>query len=152
MNHTGIVSNCANCHNGMTYAGGVTPQAKPAKHISTNLACETCHKSTTSFTGTAMNHTGITTGCATCHNGSTSATAKPANHIFTSSPCETCHKSTSTFSGTKMNHTGIVSNCANCHNGMTYAGGITPLAKPAKHISTNLGCESCHTTSTFNKG
>ena len=58
---------------------------------STTAACETCHKSTTTFAGARFNHAGITTGCASCHNG-TLAPGMPANHIPTSVPtCETCH-------------------------------------------------------------
>ena len=59
-----------------------------------------------------MNHAGITTGCATCHDtgksffGVTNLKTKPANHIPTTAACETCHaagKFTS-FAGTQMNH------------------------------------------------
>src|SRR5262245_65846418 len=86
-----------------------------------------------------MKHTGITSGCATCHNGSTVALAKPAAHIPTTLPCENCHRSTVSFAGTKMNHTGITSGCVTCHNG------ITTVGKSAKHIPTNAACETCHT-------
>jgi hypothetical protein len=90
-----------------------------------------------------FNHVGITSGCASCHNGQ-AALGKPAKHIVTSAPCETCHRSTTTFAGARMNHTGIVSNCAACHNGTTAVG------KPARHIPTTAPCESCHkSTVTF---
>ena len=38
---------------------------------------------TTSFLGAKMNHTGVTTGCATCHDGTT-AKGKSGSHITTS--------------------------------------------------------------------
>jgi hypothetical protein len=41
-----------------------------------------------------MNHTGISTGCATCHNG-VYAEGKPNDHPKTSSPCESCHSTRS---------------------------------------------------------
>ena len=42
-----------------------------------------------------MNHSGISTGCATCHGGTyANVMKKPATHIVTSAACETCHKST----------------------------------------------------------
>ena len=74
-NHSGVVpGTCASCHNGTKAAG------KPATHIPTTPACDTCHKSTTAFgPGTPMNHTGITTGCATCHSGGyAGVVSKPA--------------------------------------------------------------------------
>jgi hypothetical protein len=103
----------------------------------TSASCETCHKSTVSFAGARMDHAGITTNCASCHNGRT-ALGKPATHIATTAACETCHKSTVTFAGARMDHTGITGNCAACHNGQTATG------KPANHFVTSLPCESCH--------
>jgi hypothetical protein len=44
-----------------------------------------------------MNHAGIVSGCASCHNG-VYAMGKPSSHPKTSAPCETCHKSTRSFS------------------------------------------------------
>jgi hypothetical protein len=93
--------------------------------------------------GAQMNHSGITNGCARCHNGVT-AVGKPANHVITNAPCETCHKSTVTFAGARMNHVGIIANCASCHTGRN------ELGKPANHIITNAPCETCHkSTVTF---
>jgi len=36
--HTGIIANCASCHNGNTATG------KPNNHFVTSLGCETCHR------------------------------------------------------------------------------------------------------------
>ncbi len=143
MNHTGIVTGCATCHaTGMSWVGGIV--TKPTTHITTSLPCENCHKSTTSFLGATYDHTGITGGCATCHNGTT-ALGKPATHIPTSMGCETCHKSTTAFGpGTPMNHTGIVTGCAICHSG-GYPGVVS---KPAAHFPTTAPCETCHKSTT----
>ena len=70
---------------------------KPANHLPTSGACENCHRSTVSFAGTRMNHTGIVSNCASCHNG-TFAPGKPSGHPRTSAPCESCHKSTTSWS------------------------------------------------------
>jgi len=121
----------------------VTAPGKGARHIATSAPCETCHKSTVSFAGARMNHAGIATGCASCHNG-VAALGKSARHIATSAPCETCHKSTISFAGARMNHAGIVGNCIACHNG------VSAIGKPTKHIPTAAPCETCHkSTVTF---
>ena len=164
MNHVGIVGGCTNCHNGQAFAG-ITPKAKPATHLPTSLSCETCHSTTvfTTFSGTAMKHTGIVNGCATCHDiGKTffgvTVVTKAANHFTTSATCETCHSTTNfaTFSGTAMKHTGIVNNCTLCHNGQVFQG-VTPVSKSAKHVpyattligGASMQCEFCHSTSVF---
>ena len=152
MNHQGIVTGCATCHGG-TYAGVMT---KSATHIVTSAPCESCHKSTTSFTGAVFSHAGIVTGCATCHNGST-ALGKPANHFPTATACETCHKSTTTFTGTRMVHSGVVAtgSCNTCHErGMNWAGGI--VTRPSGHsgnMAAPNSCDKsgCHNTNTFAK-
>ncbi len=44
-----------------------------------------------------MQHTGISSGCATCHDtgkaftGVTNLKTKPTNHVPTTATCETCH-------------------------------------------------------------
>ena len=89
-----------------------TASLRPASrrvHIVTSAPCETCHKSTVTFAGARMNHTGITANCASCHNGR-AAPGKSSSHLITNASCETCHKSTATFAGARMNHTGITAN------------------------------------------
>ncbi len=155
MSHTGILSGCASCHNGQAFYG-VTPVSKPVNHLPTSAACETCHSATkfTSFSGTAMIHTGILSGCASCHNGQAFAgvtpVSKPVNHMPTTAACETCHSASkfTAFSGTAMIHTSIVSGCASCHNGQVFAG-VTPVSKPTNHLPTSAACETCHSASKF---
>ncbi|MEQ1718897.1 MAG: hypothetical protein ABL907_23415, partial [Hyphomicrobium sp.] len=83
-------SGCASCHNGTTAMG------KNNGHLPSTQPCETCHRSTLTFSGASMSHTGITTGCANCHNG-TIAEGKPNDHPRTTAPCESCHKSTKSW-------------------------------------------------------
>lgn len=180
MNHLGIVSGCASCHNGQTFAVGMKPVSKGISppHIPTSMPCETCHSASvfTSFAGTAMKHTGIVSGCAGCHSGTAyqgvTPMKKPSNHVPTSATrptggdkCETCHSISnfSTFAGTAMKHTGITTNCVECHGKVgapkPYIG--PPMYEPSNHITyaTNLlggatmQCEFCHkSTSAFTLG
>ena len=163
MNHVGIGNGCTACHNGQTFAVGMTPKSKPVNHIPTSMSCETCHSSTNFAIGTGfsgdpklmMKHTGIVGGCTNCHNGQAFAgvtpLAKPSNHLPTTMACETCHSTTAftTFSGTMMKHTGIVSGCINCHNGQAFVG-VTPVSKTSLHLVTSADCSTCHaSTVTF---
>jgi hypothetical protein len=164
MNHVGIVGGCTNCHNGQAFAG-ITPVAKPTGHVPTTLSCETCHSTSnfTAFSGTAMNHTGIVNGCATCHDTGKSFTGvtvvtKLSSHLPTTMSCETCHAASkfSTFSGTLMNHAGIVNNCTQCHNSQVFQG-VTPVSKSMMHIpyattligGASMQCEFCHSKTVF---
>ncbi len=161
MSHTGITSGCQNCHNGQVYQG-VTPVSKPATHIATlaaNTDCAVCHSSTTTFTLWTMNHSGVsTTTCTNCHGGQTFATgvipvAKASNHIATTKDCNTCHGSTTTFIGGRMGTTEHIANgntvtCNGCHTGQAFQG-VTPVAKPANHITTALDCSTCHSKTNF---
>jgi hypothetical protein len=200
MNHAGITSNCNACHNGQTFAVGLTPKRKQdaaTTHVTTTKDCSVCHNSTATFAGAAgempaghlvstqpcalchaggygagsgvMNHSGITSNCASCHSNQTFAVgmkpkSKPANHVpVTSVPngaaCETCHAISQTatggFAGAPMNHTGITAGCASCHGGTAYAG--APLAKSTNHIPTTAmtngaKCETCHATNQTGAG
>jgi hypothetical protein len=91
-----------------------------------------------------MDHTGITSGCASCHNGKT-ATGKPTNHFATSLPCESCHRPSAWITvaythGSVMypNH-GTRLTCLSCHktNSQTIVWPM-PAYKP--------DCAGCHAT------
>jgi hypothetical protein len=131
--HTGLVSGCVTCHNGVAATG------KRSNHIVTSAPCETCHKSTATFAGARMNHTGLVANCARCHSGMI-AIGKPARHIVTNAPCETCHKSAMTFAGARIDHTSLTGTCISCHNGAVAEG------RPPRHLLTTLPCETCHRT------
>ena len=149
-NHTGVVVGAGTCSTGCHYTGAPSGgAAKPTAHIVTSLACDACHKNTTSFLGAVMDHTGITTNCVSCHGGTIpGVVAKPATHFTTTAACENCHLSTVSFLGAGMDHTGVTTGCASCHGGQ-YTGVV---AKPATHIATSLACESCHSPSSTSTG
>jgi len=128
--HAGITSGCATCHgatvNSSTFYG-ITPKTinslTPAHvPVSASMPCETCHTNAipstliplagasggmTTFAGAQFSHSGITSGCATCHGqgitGSSfygiskivvmppSSVAGATSHLPTSTTCENCH-------------------------------------------------------------
>ncbi|MES1161772.1 MAG: hypothetical protein ABUL50_01760, partial [Rhizobacter sp.] len=68
---------CSQCHSGTNFFSG---QAKPDGHIPTTLAsCSTCHVTPGDFSIAGLTtsmptlHTGITSGCASCHTAGTGA-------------------------------------------------------------------------------
>lgn len=156
-------SPCESCHTSTVSFTVATGGTKPANHLPTTAACSLCHSAASFYPG-VMNHTGIASGCTTCHNGQVFAgvtpVSKPVNHLPTSAVCETCHTTANTnpggFAGGIMNHTGIVGGCANCHNGQAFAG-VTPVKKSAIHIpyatmllgGAGMGCEFCHSKTVF---
>jgi hypothetical protein len=190
MNHAGITNNCTQCHGpGLSFAN-IVPKEPPATHIPTTTACETCHAAT-NFTafgpGTVMNHTGITSNCASCHetgktwygvtmvdrptaaqdashpktgdcsqcHSSTTSfsvvtAGKPANHIPTTQACTLCHSNAGNYAIYNMNHAGITNNCALCHGaGLSFAN-IVPKEQPASHIPVpGMACENCHSPANF---
>ncbi len=177
--HIDTSADCSTCHlpslfNTGGFKGASGGTTLPNNHVPTTLSCSGCH--TTGF-GVAsglkpsgdMVHTGITTACATCHNGTSFYGVKPktksSNHYPTSavangSACETCHSNTKTLIGefmagrSVMNHTGITGNCGSCHNGNpAYANSYSIVTKAsyttgAGHVSTASDCSKCHLSTT----
>jgi hypothetical protein len=143
-----VSSACATCH-----SGGFPPAVgKPSTpiHASVTGNCESCHKSTSTWSGAKVDHSTFnsSTNCASCHNGST-ATGKPVTHVpVGSSNCFNCH-STSGWVPSKWNHTQltVTGQCASCHTG-----GYPPAdGRSANHIpylsvpaSASANCDSCH--------
>ena len=118
-------TNCAQCH-GAAAASFAIPSAGfsivglPANHIPTTASCEVCHVGAGSsvtalpvgngarFSGSLMNHAGISNNCVSCHvpaiSGATFAgitrlvgmppTSPPgaSSHIPSSTVCEACHQ------------------------------------------------------------
>jgi hypothetical protein len=135
--HTNLVANCARCHNGSVAIG------KPAKHISTNAPCETCHRSSRMFAGARVDHRSLTGACASCHNGS-SAEGRPARHMTTSSSCDTCHQTTFWSPVTRYRHIspafvnhGPGVSCDSCHVG-------NAQAAVWKFPAYRMSCAGCH--------
>ncbi len=146
---------CNGCHSSTTSFSTVT--AKPASHIPTTQPCTLCHTTPGNYLVYTMSHTGITSGCATCHAAGLSfdrgiPKPPPANHIPTTRACETCHTASnfSSWGATAMNHAGITTGCASCHAAGSSFFGVTMKTPPANHIPFGgAGCESCHSTSNY---
>ncbi|MBI3605706.1 MAG: hypothetical protein HY202_06740 [Nitrospirae bacterium] len=150
MSHTGISppASCATCHiAGNTMGAVATPGSHP--YAASNSDCSQCHKSFSSFSGAAFNHTGVTT-CNTCHfknnpSGAMGPKSDTLHNLSTLPDCRTCHSSTTTFTAFTMNHTGISppASCATCHiAGNTMGAAATPGSHP--YAAPNSDCSQCH--------
>ncbi|MCP4876529.1 MAG: hypothetical protein GY896_13795 [Gammaproteobacteria bacterium] len=137
-NHSGIVDNCASCHNGVD-ATGTAAKVNPS-HIPISDDCSLCH-TTTAFANARFEHQGITNNCGICHDGVT-ALGKDNDHVPTNGDCVDCHQTTG-FKPATFDHAGIVNNCSSCHA----TGFATP--KHSAHVPTNQDCGICHTPSGF---
>ena len=136
-NHTGIVNNCASCHDGVT-ATGKNAKTNPA-HVPTSQDCSVCH-TPTAFVDARFDHQGIVDNCASCHNGATArGKMPPPDHVPTNGDCSNCHQTTGFIPAT-FNHVGIVDNCSSCHDGAFATG------KSGNHIPTSQDCGICHTS------
>ncbi|MBI2932724.1 MAG: hypothetical protein HYY16_13840 [Planctomycetes bacterium] len=159
----GLTAGCQNCHNGVSWAGGVFTHAGIAggcaachmaeynattapNHAATSVptTCENCHSST-SWRGAPFSHTGITSGCVTCHMPDYNAATNP-NHaaMGIATTCEICH-GTTTWLGAAFSHVGIASGCATCH--MPEYNATTNPDHAAAGFPTT--CETCHSTTTW---
>jgi len=154
-----LSTGCASCHTG-AYLQAV---GKPnnTTHATVTGNCESCHKSTSTWSGAKVDHSTFTvaTNCSTCHNGSTAGRAKPANHIpHGTTSCMSCHNvSPAQWTPTKWNHTQVVvtAQCASCHTG-----GYPPAdGRPTNHIpyqavpvTAAANCDGCHKGSTTTWG
>jgi hypothetical protein len=141
--HSGIVDDCASCHDGVIATGTDAKQNPPHIPIDLNGVdqdCSVCHVPT-KFANAHFEHQGIVDNCANCHNGLT-ATGKTNFHVPTNDDCSVCHVTTG-FKPATFDHVGIVDNCVSCHD----AGFATP--KDRDHIDTNQDCGICHNTNGF---
>lgn len=168
--HTGISTGCANCHGANVVAGtfdGVTPKSVSGQSpvhvpVSSNIGCEICHANsippgvvpstgyigTPSFAGGQFIHTGITTGCVTCHGSGAGpfkgvsnlvvmpSTASPSGHIPSSTTCENCHL------GSVPSGLLLVSGSPATVPGSAFAN--SPPSSTAIHADVSGGCNSCH--------
>jgi hypothetical protein len=175
MDHTGITSNCASCHNGRTFVGikNSQPLHKPTNHIPVTSDCSVCHFDTTVPGGFVnwsqpMDHSTAAIGsssCATCHGagktfiGSPTVVTLPTGsgaHIPTTKTCDTCHykdhvQPYSSFANWTMDHTGITSGCQTCHGTTTqlFPGVMNQNAGHPDTTALKLpDCVSCHTVTT----
>jgi hypothetical protein len=161
-------TNCAQCHGSAAStfaipAANFTIVGLPTNHIPTTASCEVCHvgagssitatpvKTGAKFSGSKMNHSGITT-CVACHGPTVSGTTfigiskiivmpatTPAGsslaHIPTSTACESCHLLSMP--------TGLVAASATVSApGSLFA---TPVPTTAQiHAGVTANCTTCH--------
>ena len=172
---TMLTGDCSGCHTTANW----NSTALPAGHMPNpgNQGCTVCHTGAPSNYATLASntvlHTGITSGCITCHGAPNAAppvfylnyTPKDAVlspvHIPTSSTaCEACHAVAFTaFSGTSMSsakHTSmfavIGSTCDACHeSGRSFYGVTNLTTRPSGH-HVGQDCSGCHTTKNWDGG
>ncbi len=160
-------ANCAQCHGGAAPSFAI-PSANfsivglPSNHLPTSQSCEVCHVGAGSsvtkapvpngakFSGSRMNHAGVTT-CVSCHGPSISSAsfvginrivvmpaispAGPSSHIPTASTCETCHAGSMPGGLVAANATATVP-------GSLFA---TPVPSTSQiHAGVTGGCNACH--------
>ena len=164
------LSNCAQCHsaaNALTYAmASMSPAlvGPPAKHVPFGTtACETCHVGANSsltlpvvngakFSNSAFSHSGITTGCDSCHGaaitgssfyGISSIVVMPpssapglTSHIPTTAACESCHLGSTP--------SGLVPGLASKATGPGTAFKLPAPTGTMIHAGISSGCSNCH--------
>jgi hypothetical protein len=124
---------CVSCHTAASGSG------KPAGHIATSNACQTCHTTLAWLPVMRVNHSQVIGTCVSCHNG-TIAKGKPSGHLPTTAACESCHTTTA-WTPARFDHAAVVPHaCMTCHNS------VLAIGKPRTHIPTTQSCDSCHGT------
>ena len=157
--HVEALSNCSFCHNGVVATGkSIYHQATPA-----NSECDDCHNTVSFLTlnpdGT-YDHTGITTGCVRCHDGSRAIgkTTPQVIHDSTDVDCSYCHTPAG-FTPAYPDHSVFVTDttrCDSCHN--PSGGGVNATNQPVGHpIMTRADmavedCRTCHSVNLFSLG
>ena len=145
--HQGITRGCEGCHVSQFFPADPN-LVKATGHLPTNQDCYLCH-TTTAFTPSVFDHSGISGNCASCHDGSPAFVALGALgetdtpvHQNTNGDCSVCHNTTS-FAGAFIDHSSpevLNASCDSCHNGVDATG---KDAKP-DHVVTNEDCDVCH--------
>lgn len=142
--HPNTTTGCVSCHNNSTAIG--KPGTAFHTQVSNSNTCETCHKSTSSFTVVTFSHTGVTPGqCANCHNGANPpAEAKSPTHFVTTQSCDKCHGTAAwtpvrayahTSPYYRTHNSGVI--CTDCHTNNSEVATWTSAAyKP--------DCAGCH--------
>jgi hypothetical protein len=175
-------NDCSICHTTANWNSNTLPSG----HMPNpgNQGCTVCHTGApNNYATLAANpvlHTGISSGCITCHGPPTgsltfynnftpkSAVLSPVHIPTGNTPCESCHSSTvfTAFSGATMTsaeHTSmfayIGNTCDACHNKVTPAlsfYGVTNLqVRPNDHNSGSkltADCSQCHNPNNWNGG
>jgi hypothetical protein len=173
---TMATGDCSSCHTTANW----NSTALPSGHMPNpgNQGCAVCHTAAPSnYTTLAANsvlHTGITSGCITCHGAPNAtppvfylnftpkdAVLSPVHIPTSTTPCESCHATTFTsFSGTTMSsakHTAMFAvigkTCDSCHDSSTLKFyGVTNLTTRPNGHHVGQDCSGCHNTNNWNGG
>jgi hypothetical protein len=130
-NATGMA--CLTCHTATSGSG------KPADHIASRNACQSCHTTLAWLPVKQVDHSQVLGTCASCHNGIV-ATGKPSRHLPTSAACESCH-TTNRWTPARFDHAAVAPHtCTTCHNA------VRAIGMPRAHIPTTQQCDTCHGT------
>ncbi|MEA3107507.1 MAG: hypothetical protein QOI88_2112, partial [Gammaproteobacteria bacterium] len=174
---TMLTGDCSGCHTTANWNSGTMP----AGHMPNpaNQACSVCHTAApanyTTLASILVLHTGISTGCISCHGAPNVAKPVFANnyspkaasglsppHIpSAATPCDSCHTKTYAaggFSGTTMSsakHTQLLANtggtCDQCHDLTTLAFyGVSNLQHRPNGHHVGKDCNGCHGTNNWN--
>ena len=127
IDHSVVVGNCANCHNGVVSTG------KNAGHVASSNICDDCH---TTYSW-KFYHVNISSNCVFCHNGSIAEGKNPA-HILSTDNCEDCHRTSKWSPVVKVDHGAVLGTCVSCHNGVIAQG------KGPSHVPSSDDCALCH--------
>lgn len=151
--HPGLSTGCEGCHTSRFFPA--TPAVvKATIHLPTSQDCHFCHTND-AFTPSVFDHSGISSNCESCHDGSADYVAVGAlgkaqdptpPHPDTTADCGVCHGVGANFADGVFDHTGRVDNCDECHADGA-AGAVTK--KHAAHVPTTEDCSICHVPGTF---
>ena len=153
---------CSQCHSGTNYFTG---QTKPTGHIPTLLSsCSTCHIVAGDFsvagltTNLATLHTGVTSGCITCHSGGSGAgpfagcttqaactSPPPLTYQPKTTPLAAGGSPTAPSTATHIPVIGIA--CEKCHSATVFTSfaGMNMKGNTTAHTAVAAAtCESCH--------
>jgi hypothetical protein len=161
---TMLTGDCSGCHTTANWNSGTLPAGHmPTPGTATCLVCHTAAPTNyTTMASNAILHTGITSGCITCHgqtqlsfyNNNDPPKPMVAGHIpSAATPCEDCHSTTvfTAFSGTTMSsakHTlmfaVIGKTCDACHDTGKSFYGVTNLTTRPNNHHVGQDCSGCH--------
>lgn len=151
---------CNTCHDGVIQKG------QNVTHLDTIRDCSNCHTISNtvplSFVGATYDHgdPGISTNCASCHDGVTAINKTnnntKTNHLPSKNECSECHSDVSVPGGFASNvflanvHPNYNNGCAGCHTA-TYLSTQPTLLKSGSvnHVPTSQDCHSCHSNANF---
>jgi hypothetical protein len=177
--HTGIVGGCSQCHGGPpgadagsgtigTFPGVVSYNAATHVPLTSQVNCNSCHFTFSTFLGATYTHTSLDSSkCTSCHMGQYAGVVSYVAGVHIPLPagssCTSCHTDpsiapgskptflgsvfhTSTFGNTTSAATSAGGSCKACHGGSYTSQNAQPVG--ATHIPTTADCSSCHTDAT----